>query len=146
YLCPSDGNIPVGNYTFKNGVTGARQQGYGSYPNNIGTVMNNNGNRFDGPAYVIGAPANGPTVHFASITDGLSNTAMFSEWIRGRNEVLSKGLHQIYTATLTLTGTTNVPLLTTLSACKNSTVTKSGQKGMKWFNDACSQGGGYSHI
>ena len=96
FLCPSDGNVPVGTYTFKNGVTGARQTGYGSYPNNIGTVMNNYGNQFDGPAYVLAAPANGPAVTFATITDGLSNTAMFSEWVRGKNNTTSEGLHQVY--------------------------------------------------
>jgi prepilin-type N-terminal cleavage/methylation domain-containing protein/prepilin-type processing-associated H-X9-DG protein len=149
FLCPSDGNVPLGTLTFRNGVTGARQQGYGSYPNNIGTVMNNWGNRFDGPAYVIGAPQNGPTVKFAGITDGLSNTAIWSEFIRGRNETVSRGLHQIYTAPISLKGTTPIPLLTTLTACKSTGTTApvlSGQKGKKWFNDACSQGGGYSHI
>ena len=147
YLCPSDGNVPVGTYTFKNGITGARQQGYSSYPNNIGTVMNNNGNRFDGPAYVLGAPANGPTVTFASITDGLSNTVIFSEFIRGKNETVSRGLHQIYKSSLSLTGTTYVPLMTTLNACKVANLPiLSGQKGMKWFNDTTAQGGGYSHI
>jgi prepilin-type N-terminal cleavage/methylation domain-containing protein/prepilin-type processing-associated H-X9-DG protein len=149
FLCPSDGNIPVGTYTFKNGVTGARQQGYGSYPNNIGTVMNNWGNRFDGPAYVLANPSTGGVVTFASITDGLSNTAIWSEWVRGRNEKISRGIHQIYQAPLALNGTTLVPLQTTLAACKNTGTTAtilSGNKGMKWFNQACSQGGGYSHI
>jgi prepilin-type N-terminal cleavage/methylation domain-containing protein/prepilin-type processing-associated H-X9-DG protein len=149
FLCPSDGNVPVGNTTFKNGVTGARQTGYGSYPNNIGTVMNNNGNRFDGPAYVIGAPGNGPTVKFAAITDGLSNTAIWSEWVRGRNEVNSRGVHQIYTAPTSLNGTTYISLLTTMNVCKNvprTAAVLSGQKGQTWLNDACSQGGGYSHI
>jgi prepilin-type N-terminal cleavage/methylation domain-containing protein/prepilin-type processing-associated H-X9-DG protein len=149
FQCPSDGNIPIGTYIFKNGVTGARQQGYGNYPNNIGTVMNNWGNRFDGPAYVIGAPQNGGIVKFASITDGLSNTAIWSEWVRGKNETNSRGVHQIYTAATSLNGTTPIPLLTTYTACKNAGTKAaifSGQKGAKWFNDACYQGGGYSHI
>jgi prepilin-type processing-associated H-X9-DG protein len=95
---------------------------------------------------VLGAPANGPTVRLASVTDGLSNTAMWSEWIRGRNEKNSNGLWQIYTAQIALNGTTLVPLMNTLTACKNAKTLLSGQKGMKWFNQACSQGGGYSHI
>jgi prepilin-type N-terminal cleavage/methylation domain-containing protein/prepilin-type processing-associated H-X9-DG protein len=149
YLCPSDGNIPIGTYTFKNGVTGARQWGYGSYPNNIGTIMNNNGNRFDGPAYVLASPSNGGVVTFAAITDGLSNTAIWSEWIRGRNETVSRGLWQVYTAPTSLNGTTFIPLLTTLNACKNVPKTapiNTGQKGSKWFNHNCGHGGGYSHI
>ena len=69
----SDGNVPIGTYTFVN-KTGARQVGYGSYPNNIGTIFHNNGGMLDGPAYHIGTPAQGGTVTLASITDGLSNT------------------------------------------------------------------------
>jgi type II secretory pathway pseudopilin PulG len=38
YLCPSDGNVPCGTWTMKDG-TGARQIGYGSYPNSVGTVF-----------------------------------------------------------------------------------------------------------
>jgi prepilin-type N-terminal cleavage/methylation domain-containing protein/prepilin-type processing-associated H-X9-DG protein len=146
FLCPSDGNVPVGTYTFKNGVTGARQTGYGSYANNIGTVMNNFGNQFDGPAYVLGIGSYGPTVTLAAITDGTSNTAMFSEWIRGKNITSSQGLYQIYTASLSLTGTTQVPLINHLNSCKTTRTISSGQKGMKWFNHSCSQGGGYSHV
>ena len=108
--------------------------------------MNNYGNQFDGPAYVLGAPANGGTVTFATITDGLSNTAMFSEWIRGKNITSSQGLYQIYTASISATGTTYTPLITYLNSCKTTGTISSGQKGMKWFNHSCSQGGGYSHV
>ena len=146
FLCPSDGNIPFGTYTFKNGVTGARQEGYGSYANNIGTVMNNYGNQFDGPAYVLASPANGGVVSFTAINDGLSNTAMFSEWVRGKNTTVSGGLHQIYKESLSATGTGYVPLINYLNSCKTTKTISSGQKGRKWFNHSCSQGGGYSHI
>src|SRR5262249_22586779 len=144
--------IPIGTYKFKNGINGSVQWGYGSYPNNIGTVMNNWGNRFDGPAYVLGASANGPTVRLASVTDGLSNTAMWSEWIRGKNGTATLGLSQVYLASQAATGTKIVPLQTYLNSCKNSKTIyqKNGvvwdHKGQKWFNQACSEGGGYSHI
>ena len=63
--------------------------------------MNNYGNQFDGPAYVLGTPAYGPVVTLASITDGLSNTAMFSEWVRGKNvSHRRRGLFQIYKASI----------------------------------------------
>ena len=42
----------------------------------------------------------GPIVTFATITDGLSNTAMFSEWVRGKNNTASMGVHQIYKGAL----------------------------------------------
>src|SRR5947209_7416280 len=51
-LCPSDGNVPCGT-TAPTGQA-ARQIGYSSYPNNIGTLYRNNGNMIDGPAYSLG--------------------------------------------------------------------------------------------
>ena len=57
------------------------------------------------------------------------------------------GLHQIYKEPISANGTTYVPLINYLNSCKTSTTsTFPGQKGMKWFNHSCSQGGGYSHI
>jgi prepilin-type N-terminal cleavage/methylation domain-containing protein len=101
-LCPSDGNVPGVSWTFKNG-TGARTVGATSYPNNIGTVKSNFGGNFDGPAYRMNYPSGGPTITMAAIRDGLSSTVIFSEWIKGKNETASRGLHQIYN------GTTNLP-------------------------------------
>ena len=53
-----------------------------NYANNIGTSRSFNGGRFDGPAYNLSC-VNGPVVTMASIQDGTSNTALFSEWIKG---------------------------------------------------------------
>jgi prepilin-type N-terminal cleavage/methylation domain-containing protein/prepilin-type processing-associated H-X9-DG protein len=145
FLCPSDGNIPCGTVTFSNGVTGARQMGYSSYPNNIGTVSNNFFGKFDGPAYMIGQASYGPTVTYAVVTDGLSNTVIFSEWIRGKNETSSHGLHQIYKAAMAV-GSNPAPLINSLNSCKSATSIMAGYKGEIWVNDLTSQGGGYSHI
>ena len=148
FLCPSDTNVPDGPYTFVNG-TGARQTGYGSYPNNIGTILKNNGGKLDGPAYHMGTPAQGGSITLAKVSDGLSNTAIFSEWIRGRNIATSSGLSQVYLANIAFpTATTFVPLVTYLNACKNSTMIYPAydRKGMKWLNQTCGEGGCYSHI
>ncbi len=149
FLCPSDGNIPTGLRTFANGVTGARYWGYTSYPNNIGTIYTNNGNHFDGPAYMIGQPSTGPTVTIASITDGLSNTAMWSEWIRGKNMTNPQpGLSLTYTAPMALTKS-YIPPLTYLSLCKATTIASTplyDDKGRTWANHNCSEGGCYSHL
>jgi prepilin-type processing-associated H-X9-DG protein len=156
FLCPSDINVPIGTYAFKNG-TGARQVGFGSYPNNIGTLFTNNGGRIDGPTYHMGTPGQGGTVTLAKIKDGTSNTAIFSEWIRGRNIGTSGGLSQVYVASLAFPTTNSdppVPLITYLQSCTSSTkiytVTSTGaaydHKGMKWLNQACGEGGCYSHI
>ncbi len=148
FLCPSDGNVPCGTVTMANG-TGARQAGYTSYPNNIGTIFHNNGGMLDGPAYLMGSPGQGPTVTLASITDGTSNTVIFSEWVRGKNTSASRGLDQVYTASIAFpTTNTYVYPLTYLSACKNSTsiFPNFGYKGEWWSHENCNLGGCYSHL
>ncbi len=153
FLCPSDGNIPAAMYKFRNGISGSRQQGYTSYPNNIGTMFALNGGKINGPGYIIGQPSTGPVVRLANITDGLSNTAMFSEFIRGKNGTTQRGLFQIYPSSIAWPGTMNgvntyTYLLQIVNQCKN-TFTASAtydHKGAKWFNDGCGEGGCYSHV
>src|SRR5262249_23458126 len=110
FLCPSDANIPSGPSTL-NGVS--RQVGYSNYPNNIGTFAQNNGGRLDGPAYILGGSL-GPTITVSSISDGLSNTVIFSETLRGRGDN-NPGRFQIYTSKSANTSAT--PLATLASSC-----------------------------
>ena len=157
FLCPSDGNVPTFLYTMLNGG-GSKQVGYASYPNNIGTIATNNGGALDGPAYIMGAPLNptgaqGGTVTLASISDGTSNTVIFSEFIRGRADTVSTtGLQQIFVAPIAYPSTNAYILPSTYSAsCQSSTTLPSATlnlnlKGCFWYNDKCSQGGGYSHL
>lgn len=56
-----------------------------NYGNNLGTSRLFTGGTLDGPAYAIDTFAYGPPVTLASITDGTSNTAIFSEWVKGKN-------------------------------------------------------------
>ena len=146
FLCPSDGNIPVGTVTY-NGLT--RNWGYTSYPNNVGTIYTNNGGHYDGPAYMLGSATYGPTVTFANITDGLSNTAMWSEWVRGQNlGTPQAGLNLIYAMPMALSTTYVLPI-TYLNSCKSATIANTplyDSKGRTWPNHNCDQGGGYSHI
>jgi prepilin-type N-terminal cleavage/methylation domain-containing protein/prepilin-type processing-associated H-X9-DG protein len=141
FLCPSDGNIPSGQSTL-NSVS--RQVGYTSYPNNIGTFAQNNGGRIDGPAYILGGSL-GPTVTFSSITDGLSNTVIFSEVLRGRGDT-GVGRYQIYTSTSPNSSAT--PLATLYSKClaAPNTPVAYGAVGSAWLDDNCGKGGCYSHI
>src|SRR6516225_339572 len=92
-ICPSDPNVPTMTATLS-GV--ARQIGFSNYPNNIGTYLRNNGNAFDGPAYSMGVPSSGGTVTFASITDGTSNTVIFSEWVKGTGVITADPVSTIY--------------------------------------------------
>jgi prepilin-type N-terminal cleavage/methylation domain-containing protein/prepilin-type processing-associated H-X9-DG protein len=153
YLCPSDANIPGGTITFG----GASYIGASSnYPNNIGTYLGNNGGNMDGPAQVFPTASNnyGPPVNFASVIDGLSNTVIFSEWVKGRNGSSSTGLDQTWVASVSYTShTAAIPVATLNAACQSSTKiyqevsgTNWNKKGELYFYQACGTGGGYSHV
>jgi prepilin-type N-terminal cleavage/methylation domain-containing protein/prepilin-type processing-associated H-X9-DG protein len=162
-LCPSDANVPAYTYTMVNG-SGTKQVGYTSYPNNIGTIAANNANNFDGPAYIMAAPllsggVQGGTVTMAGITDGTSNTVMFSEFVRGRTDTttaIGTPLHQIFKATIAYpSGNTVVSPSVYSQACQSSTTlaptaappgTTQNAKGLIWCNYKCGHGGGYSHL
>jgi prepilin-type N-terminal cleavage/methylation domain-containing protein/prepilin-type processing-associated H-X9-DG protein len=140
-LCPSDGNIPSGASTL-NGMS--QQVGYTSYPNNIGTFAQNNGGLLDGPAWILGGSL-GPTVALNAITDGLSNTAIFSETLRGRGDT-SFGRYQVYTANIANSAAT--PLSKLYTACMTAPTTTSAYTtvGNTWTDNNCGKGGCYSHI
>jgi prepilin-type processing-associated H-X9-DG protein len=151
YICPSDQNIPCGFEPHASVFGASHQLGYASYPNNIGTFFRNNGGKFDGPAYTLGDPSLGPPMTAALITDGTANTALFSEWVRGRNGSTAKGMFQVYSASVTFPTTNGTYPLDSLllAACRSSTVldrTLGDHKGQLWLRDNCGEGGGYSHI
>jgi len=149
FLCPSDGNVPNDALAVSN-KTGSFVRGYHSYPNNLGTLLWNTGKIFDGPAYHMNEnPANnhGGVVTLSTIRDGLSNTVIFSEYIRGKNETTSSGLHQIYASS-----TKNPNAIVTYSVdnyvapCQSSKTVAFGHKGRRWLAQDCGSGGGYSHV
>jgi prepilin-type N-terminal cleavage/methylation domain-containing protein/prepilin-type processing-associated H-X9-DG protein len=146
FLCPSDGNIPSTTNSL-NGVSPLN--GYTSYGNNIGTLYWNQ-NALDGPAYRIGAD---PALSLASITDGTSNTALWSEWVRGTYRQGTPGPHQTWV--VTQKSGSAYPLATLSASCQASTNFYTGnggflpawdQKGDDWMHNNCAQGGCYSHI
>jgi prepilin-type N-terminal cleavage/methylation domain-containing protein/prepilin-type processing-associated H-X9-DG protein len=142
FLCPSDTNVPLQTASLG---TLTLQKAYSSYPNNIGTFPTNNGGFFDGPAYMMGQSQYGGTVTLATVIDGTSNTAIWSEFVRGRDETTSIGKWQIYKST---DSSANVAPLTQLvnDCLAVTTAPNSGQKGGYWIDDNCGYGGGYSHI
>jgi prepilin-type N-terminal cleavage/methylation domain-containing protein/prepilin-type processing-associated H-X9-DG protein len=143
FMCPSDGNNPQPNVSMTN------------YPNNIGLLRVVPGSStlgtLDGPAYKMGQPPENTVVSFATVTDGTSNTVIFSEWIKADlSTTNTTGLEQIMVSP-TAYPTTNAYVAPTLysSACQSSTTiegTPWNVKGCFWYNDKCGQGGGYSHI
>lgn len=152
FVCPSDPNVPCG--TFDVSGPGARQVAYTSYPNNLGTTPTNNGGRYDGPAYFMGAgtvasvAGLAPTVALAHIADGTSGTALWGEMIRGRNGTTSPGPNQVYAMSIPAPSkNTFVPLATFVDACEGATALAGfDYKGRVWGTDSAAQGGGYSHI
>ena len=154
FVCPSDGNQPsptatLGSVTATVGST--------SYPNNIGTFIGNNFGQHDGPAYSFPTTSNsyGPLVTFATIQDGLSNTVIWSEYVKGKYQTNSGGLDQSYSLkTIKYTSTqTAINLVTAVSECQTSTTifqetagTNWDRKGEWWILHTCGTGGCYSHV
>jgi prepilin-type N-terminal cleavage/methylation domain-containing protein/prepilin-type processing-associated H-X9-DG protein len=137
FRCPSDGNDP------------GTPTGDTNYPNRLGITRTTPGSSttgpLDGPAWKMNqAPENSP-VTLASITDGTSNTVVFSEWVKGKNAGLTRpGLDQVY-----YIGFAELPGKTPLQyqqACQSSTTIAYAQKGIDWLLQSCGKGGSYSHI
>jgi prepilin-type N-terminal cleavage/methylation domain-containing protein/prepilin-type processing-associated H-X9-DG protein len=155
FLCPSDPNQIVRT------IAAAPTLDFGdcNYGNNIGTCLTLNGLTFDGPAYAMNTTY-GSTVSLATITDGTSNTAIHSEWIKG------PGVSQpvpgiVYLSNITLTLSTTAPspavpagstnlgntLQVVSQGCQSSnTLSLQLTKGYSWADDACGAGGCYTHI
>jgi prepilin-type N-terminal cleavage/methylation domain-containing protein/prepilin-type processing-associated H-X9-DG protein len=137
FRCPSDSNDP------------GSPTGDTNYPNNVGLTRAIAGSSttgpLDGPAYKMNQAPENTTVTLASITDGTSNTVIFSEWIKGKNQgIVRGGLDQVYNIVIP-----EVPGQTVLvyqQKCLAATAPAYGQKGIDWLLDTCGKGGCYSHI
>jgi prepilin-type N-terminal cleavage/methylation domain-containing protein/prepilin-type processing-associated H-X9-DG protein len=150
FLCPSDGNAPSSTLTL-NGVT--LQAGYSSYPNSIG-IMRNAGNAIDGPADKMNQTSDGPPISYAIVTDGLSNTALWSEFVMGTGQTTATngrdGKNMLYGPLGTPDGKFGpygyATFQLVVSACQNNTAKFSDQKGQEWLNHQMGWGGAYSHM
>jgi prepilin-type N-terminal cleavage/methylation domain-containing protein/prepilin-type processing-associated H-X9-DG protein len=150
FLCPSDGNSPA--FT-RNGV----ETGKNSYGNNIGTCRSFTGGNFDGPAYMVDSFSYGPTITLASITDGTSNTAIFSEYVRGLGATsgIRPGMNAVYLSTASfstsppspaLAGSMQQTLTNVKAICSRSMQPSWDLKGYNWMDGWCGGGGPYSHV
>jgi prepilin-type processing-associated H-X9-DG protein len=151
FLCPSDGN------TNNRGMASAPGRVFAetNYGNNIGVSMSFNGGNFDGPAHSLGSTIGGP-VSLARITDGTSNTAIFSEWVKGRNQSVNDPKWQVYRISENISWTAPFSpaivgdLASTLARlkdlCQRSTTISFPTKGYSWMYMECGVGGGYTHI
>ena len=154
FSCPSDANDPGPTATL-NGVS--LKIASSSYPNNIGTFLGNNGSSLDGPAFAFPTATNsyGGPVSFASVTDGLSNTALFSEFVRGFYQTATPGLNQTWLmqSVAYVNRSTPIDLVAAVADCQSTKVifqetagTNWDRKGEWWILGTCGAGGGYTHI
>ncbi len=142
FQCPSDGNSP----TFTNG--GSPPFGSSNYPNNLGVAEQLNGGIFDGPAYWLGKLSMGGVVTLASIVDGTSNTAIWSEMIKGNDNATYTGLGQTFKSTLTAPtdlGSMQATLSALVASCSTSTIEGWHHMGAGWAAQPIGMGGGYTH-
>jgi prepilin-type processing-associated H-X9-DG protein len=125
-----------------------------NYPNNLGTFDTNNGGSLDGPAYEINAtilnkPLLDAVVRLAGVTDGTSNTAILSEWVKGDGNAVSLGVKQIY-KDLVDKSSVAAPLATIAANCQAAPRNPANQihpnKGQEWLDGVSGKGGGYTHI
>jgi prepilin-type N-terminal cleavage/methylation domain-containing protein/prepilin-type processing-associated H-X9-DG protein len=154
-LCPSDGNNPDPAYASS------------SYVNNHGTNPANTAYNANGPTYWL--TANGPTmtscsgtttanafgnpVSFVTARDGLSNTAMFSEMVKGRGgdyKASGDGLHTIYTggpnSQCKYVGQANADSQLNQDCIQNAKAWIYSGKGKQWPRTNIGLGGGgYTH-
>lgn len=148
FLCPSDANNPSAVYNSH------------SYGENTGNCPSFNSGAFDGPAYMLGTSklvvCPGGTnvdntlvrpVGLSSVTDGLSNTAIFSEIVKGRGTTpTDDGLHIIYKGGTTTPCTFTNDQDLGKDCQSNGTTRFDGSKGMQWARYYMARGGGYTHV
>ncbi len=142
YVCPSDTNDPGQGSDPSTPAT--------SYCNNLGLNRYNSNWSASGPTYYQGHDSGlSPTRTFATITDGLSNTAMFSEWVKGFGQMQRDGLNMVYTIP---NGVTTFPQGTfgadyqLANLCQGTNVRSWDYKGEVWTMHDSGRGGGYFHI
>ncbi len=150
FLCPSDGvrvNRGMINYT-------GHDYGDTNYANNVGNCVTCNGNILEGPAYVMGDYF-GPPVTLAMITDGTTNTAMWSEYLKnsGQSQPIPAAIYvssDSFSWTAPISPTVTGSLYTTLAMlsahCQASTKLSVYQTpGYTWAFHEVGSGGGYTH-
>ncbi|MFO0909153.1 MAG: DUF1559 domain-containing protein [Isosphaeraceae bacterium] len=146
FVCPSDANVPGGTHPQGKGV---------SYANNQGLNRYNSGWSSSGPTYFQGDDSGlNKTRSFATVTDGTSNTVMFSEWVKGKGANQVVGLNIIKQNGPGVTGVPDtvrgVPANLQLAAkCQNTPIDMNNIwdfKGEVWLHHDSGRGGGYYHI
>jgi prepilin-type N-terminal cleavage/methylation domain-containing protein/prepilin-type processing-associated H-X9-DG protein len=140
YLCPSDSN-PGSTQPLAVGYS--KQVTCVNYAINGGVNRQNYGGSVNGAAWWLGGnPFYGSKVSLASLTDGTSNTAGFSEWVKGKSGQNSTGLNLVYA----IGQYTNGGPQNDASVCNASIATLWDFKGEYWTLQDSGRGGPYYHV
>jgi prepilin-type N-terminal cleavage/methylation domain-containing protein/prepilin-type processing-associated H-X9-DG protein len=161
FLCPSD--LRKGNRNDR-GATGMNVSQTTNYANNIGGNRMYNGGVPDGPGYDTGStPPSGTfgeektrvTITLASVVDGTSNTAIWSEFVKGDGNGPGDsrdGIGMIYTGG---SRTANLGVVAAqgklranfldAQACEQATNKDFSWRGERWLTQDPARGGFYTH-
>ncbi len=140
YLCPSDGN--PGSTESLAGRFGGRVTCV-NYTVNGGVNRQNLGGMVSGVTWWLGGNLfYGNRVRLASITDGTSNTAAFSEWVKGKSGQNSLGPNLVYAIPQYANGGPQ----NDFSLCVKSTTPLWDFKGEYWTLQDSGRGGPYYHV
>jgi len=140
YLCPSDPNP---------GTTLKLVIGYNApvttvnYAINGGTNRQNNGGSTNGVTWWLGGSTNyGARVTLAGVTDGTSNTAAMSEWVKGKSGRNAPGLNLVYAISTYVNGGAQ----NDFNLCSRSNTPLWDFKGEYWTLQDSGRGGPYYHV
>ncbi len=145
FVCPSDPNPgdarrPT-SYPWINGVSAPS-----NYPNNMGIEPAASGGRLNGPSWFLGNdPFLGTPVTLAGVTDGTSQTVMFSEWVKGVGSQAA-ALFTRAEVYLLASGTMTGDSLTDANQCQLPSRTNWNYKGQYWSSQDTGRGGGYWQV
>jgi prepilin-type processing-associated H-X9-DG protein len=140
YLCPSDPN---------SGNAGDLVGGFAvpvkcvNYAVNAGTNRQNTGGRVNGVAWWLGGnPRFGARVTIATITDGTSNTAAASEWVKGSSGQNVRGRNEVFA----IAQYTNAGARNDYAVCNAATTPLWDNKGEYWTLQDTGRGGPYYQV
>ena len=145
FLCPSDPN--PGNTGTIYQVTTTLTVGTSNYPMNGGANPQNYAGKVNGAAWWLGGNTTyGSPVGLNSVTDGTSNTAAFSEFIKGANgpnPPVNPSRGMVYQ----MGSFSNGGYLNDYNACQAATTLQWDDRGEYWSQQDSGRGGGpYYHI
>ncbi|AGA24633.1 DUF1559 domain-containing protein [Singulisphaera acidiphila] len=142
FLCPSDPNVANSGTQTINGF--AYPIAASNYPTNDGTERRYTGSKTNGAAWWTGGDGNvGIILTLASITDGTSNSAVFSEFIKGQSGKNLPGLNVVWTNSTALGAGGSVKADS--DACQQATAISWDYKGEYWNHQDSGRGGTYQH-